>query len=218
MCDGRPFASPPSRRLAGRGAIFRGVPFRWVLHFVLSLTRCLTIHDVTSCTRRILYMNVGANIITCRASSFLPNGVSGARKSAREGYRPDLLQDVPDQGQHMLTSGAHVPGLASGSNRKIRSIQTFFLTTNNNEALFQLPHAPVGGRMLSNHHKFYRVLQVGIHVAISLTEVCDVFLGTLGVSLDRSFSSQKNRELKLKYFRKLLDNNNILSPGGAWKG
>ena len=25
----------------------------------------------------------------------------------------DLLQDVADQGQHMLTSGAHVPGLAS---------------------------------------------------------------------------------------------------------
>ena len=35
MCDGRPFASPLFRRLAGRGALFRGFPFRWVLHFVL---------------------------------------------------------------------------------------------------------------------------------------------------------------------------------------
>ena len=41
-------------------------------------------------------------------------------------------------------------------------------------------------------------------------EVYDVILGTLGVSLGRFFSSQKNRELKLKYFRKLLDNNNIM--------
>ena len=40
----------------------------------------------------------------------------------------DLLQDVADQGQHMLTIGAHVPGLASGSDFKIRSIQTFLLT------------------------------------------------------------------------------------------
>ena len=35
-----------------------------------------------------------------------------------------------------------------------------------NEALFQLPHTPVGGRMLFNHLKHYRVLQVEMHVAI----------------------------------------------------
>ena len=34
--------------------------------------------------------------------------------------------------------------------------------------------------MLLNHLKFHRVLQVGILVALSLTEVCDVLLGTLG--------------------------------------
>ena len=50
MCDGCPFASPLFRRLAGRGAPFRGFPFRWALHFVLSLTRCLTVHDATSCS------------------------------------------------------------------------------------------------------------------------------------------------------------------------
>ena len=51
MCDGRPFASPLFRRLAGRGAFFRGFLFRWVLHFVLSLTRSVIIHDATSCSR-----------------------------------------------------------------------------------------------------------------------------------------------------------------------
>ena len=35
MCDGRPFASPLFRRLAGRGALFRGFPFRWGLHLVI---------------------------------------------------------------------------------------------------------------------------------------------------------------------------------------
>ena len=48
-CDGRFFASPLCRRLAGRGAFFRGFPFRWVLHFALSLIRCLTVQDATSC-------------------------------------------------------------------------------------------------------------------------------------------------------------------------
>ena len=48
MCDGRPFASPLVHRLAGRGALFHGLPFRWVLHFVLSLTRSVIVHDATS--------------------------------------------------------------------------------------------------------------------------------------------------------------------------
>ena len=45
--------SPPRffRRLAGRGALFRGFPFRWVLHFVLYLTRGVALHDSTSCSR-----------------------------------------------------------------------------------------------------------------------------------------------------------------------
>ena len=51
MCDGRPFASPLFRRLAGRGAFFRGFPFRWVLHFALSLTRSITVHDATPYSR-----------------------------------------------------------------------------------------------------------------------------------------------------------------------
>ena len=40
---------------------------------------------------------------------------------------------------------------------------------------------PVGGGTLFNHLKYSMVLQVGIHVATSPTEVCDVFLGTPGV-------------------------------------
>ena len=51
MCDGRPFASPLFRRLARRGALFRGFPFRWVLHFVLSWTRSVIVHDATLSSR-----------------------------------------------------------------------------------------------------------------------------------------------------------------------
>ena len=52
MCDGRPFASPLFRRLAGRGPIFRGFPFRWALQFALSLTRCLILQDAAPCSRK----------------------------------------------------------------------------------------------------------------------------------------------------------------------
>ena len=51
MCDGRPLASLLFRRLAGRGAFLCGFPFRWVPHFVLSLTRSVPLHDSTSCSR-----------------------------------------------------------------------------------------------------------------------------------------------------------------------
>ena len=45
MCDGRPFASSPFRRLAGRGPSFLGCPFWWAMQFALSLARCLTSQD-----------------------------------------------------------------------------------------------------------------------------------------------------------------------------
>ena len=51
MCDGRPFASPLFRRLAGRGAFFSCFSFRWVLHFALSLTRSITVHVATPYSR-----------------------------------------------------------------------------------------------------------------------------------------------------------------------
>ena len=81
--------------------------------------------------------------------------------------------------------------------------------TNNNDALFQLPHTPVRGKVLFNHLKYYKVLQVGIHVAISLMEVCGVLLGTPGVSLDRFFLAEEQRG-QTQIFQEALGNNNIL--------
>ena len=65
---------------------------------------------------------------------------------------------------------------------------------NNNEALFQLPHVPVGDTMPFNHHtKYYSVLQVGMDVAFPLLEVCGVLLGTPGGLLDL-FSPNRRTE------------------------
>ena len=51
MCDGRPFASPLFRRLAGRGAFFCGFLFRWILHFVFHLIRGVALHESSSCSK-----------------------------------------------------------------------------------------------------------------------------------------------------------------------
>ena len=54
---GSMFASSPFCRLACRGAISGGFPFPWVLHFVLSSTRSVIVHDTASCSREILSLN-----------------------------------------------------------------------------------------------------------------------------------------------------------------
>ena len=109
----------------------------------------------------------------------------------------------------MLTSGAHVPGLAAGSECKIRSIQALplrltILLTSNNEAIFQLLRAPIGGKMLFNHLRYYKVLQVGMLVVLSLMEVCDVLLGTPGVSLDRFFFKTEEQRVQTQISQEAL--------------
>ena len=51
MCDGRSFASPFLRRLAGRGAFFCGFLVRWVLRFVSHLVRGFTLREWLSGSR-----------------------------------------------------------------------------------------------------------------------------------------------------------------------
>ena len=51
MCDGRPFASPFFRRLAGRGFFVCHFLFRWVLHIAFYLIRGVAMHESSSCSR-----------------------------------------------------------------------------------------------------------------------------------------------------------------------
>ena len=179
MCDGRPFA-PLFRRLAGRGALFRGFPFRWVPHVVISLTHCLTVHVATSCPMEDPLYECGPPCDTMSSLFFTgPYSLSGR-----------LLY-------HQNVNNPALP-------LPMKIPMTILLKT-----LFQLSRTLVGGVMLFNHLRYSKILQVGIHVATSLMAVCDVLLGTLGVSLS-VLSSQRNRELKLNYFEKLLENNNVI--------
>ena len=60
---------------------------------------------------KILFVNVWAHAIHCHALFFTMVLVEpihfDAGDSVTEGYRPDLLQDVSDQRDHMHESGTH---------------------------------------------------------------------------------------------------------------
>ena len=80
------------------------------------------------------------------------------------------------------------------------------------KVLFQVSRTPVGGAMLFNHLRYNKILQVGIHVATSLMAVRDVFItGNTRGFAGSVLSSQRDRELKLKNFGKLFENNNIIT-------
>ena len=79
----------------------------------------------------------------------------------------------------MLRIRAHVVGLAcypfGRSDFPDLRCLLKFLTANNNKVLFQLPHVPVGDRMLFKHNRrYYNVLQGGMDVAPSFPKACDV--------------------------------------------
>ena len=82
---------------------------------------------------------------------------------------------------------------------------------NNNELLFQPLNILAGGRMFFTHNRrYYNVLQGGMDVAPSSPKACEVLLGTPRGLVGSVFTRQRNREVKLKYLQKLLDNNNII--------
>ena len=192
--------SPPRSCLFSAASLFDGP-----LHLVLVFTRCVLLHDAASCSREdSLCERVGpCDTLSCfffsalwlqRSQSLLVQEIQSAKDIG-----PCLRQDVPDHSRHMLTSRAH----------DLLSLLKFLTT--NNEALFQLPHVPVGNRMLFNHHpECYSVLQVGMDVAPFLAGGLRCITWNTRGLIGSVFSKQKNREFKLRYLEKPFDNNSIL--------
>ena len=126
----------------------------------------------------------------------------------------DLFQDVPDQGHHMLTSGAHVHGFAVDPIAKFdQSRPSSSPEDPNHEQQRGALPASTRSRWRQDALQPPQVLQ-GIPGRDTCGHFPDGGLRCIswntGGLVESVFSSQKNRELKLKYFRKLFDNNNIL--------
>ena len=150
---------------------------------------------------RILYLNA-VGVQKLRPLFYNPDSV-------RERHRPDLFQDVPDQSRHMLTSGGHVPGLASGSVCKIRSTQTCHSPEDRNDeqqrdAISASTGSPLEARYSSTISSPTRCCKSGYMWHFLDVGLRCITWNTKGL-VGSVFSSKK---LKLKYLRKLFDKNN----------
>ena len=220
MYDGRPFASPLCRRLAGRGAFFRVFPIRWVLHFALSLTRCLIMHDATSCSREDPPYECGRPCDTMSSLSFtalwLQRGQSILVQEIQPAKDIDLTcyKTLPTKTITCLQKGPiflewPVALLAESEQSCPSSSQEDPNDEYPEDTLPALPHS----RWRRDALQPPQVLQ-----GIAGWDTCGHFpdgvlrcitwniRGLVGSVL----SSQRNRELKLNYFGKLLENNNVI--------
>ena len=202
MCDGRPLASPLFRRLAGRGTFFCGFPFRWVLHFVFYLFRGVALRpcDPLSC---LLF---SALWLRC-------NQVS-------------LIQETHSAKDLDLTCSTtflfrHTTCLQVGPMSLEWPVNPFGRFDSSRSSL--PPEVPSGEQQIgafpaSSHSRWRQdALQAPPQILQRTTgwDGCGPFLSegfrcitwnTRGL-VGSVFSRQRNREFKLKYLKRLLDNN-----------
>ena len=164
-----PLASPLFRRLAGRGALFCGFPFRWVLHFVLSLTRCVALHDSASCSRKTHRDECGrpCDTLSCLLFSalWLRCNQSILVQEIQSVKDTDMIcsKMLPIKATTCLQGGPMsldwpIDLLPDPIFPDLRCLLKF--PAANNKVLFQLPLVPVGDRMSFTHNRIdYNVLK-----------------------------------------------------------
>ena len=139
----------------------------------------------------------------------------GAGDSASQGYRFDLLQDVADQIRHMRTSGAHVS--LSGRWLYLQDLihTALHLPMKNYRMNIQetlsklLPHLRWRRGALQPPQSQRDGLDRNTRVHVPDDGLRCVSWNTRG--LIRSVcTSQISRELKLNYFKRLIENNNVV--------
>ena len=200
MCDGR-LASPLFRRLARRGALFRGFPFRWVFHSVLSLTRGVALHDSTSCSREDSLDECGrpCDTLSCLlfAALWLRCNQSILVQETQSANDIDLtcFKTLPITAVTCLRVGPMSldcpvdPFARSDFSRS--SLPPEFPSGEQHQGAFP---ASTPGRMLFKHnHRYCNIPKDGMDVVLSFPKTCDVLLGTPGALLDL-FSPDKGTE------------------------
>ena len=222
MCDGWPFrltAFPPP------GGSRRPFPrFPWPMGFTLcalfdSLLDCVC--DATTCPRENPQSEFSRPCDNLSCLFFTALWLQRSQSMLVQEIRPakdiDLtcFKTLPIKATTCLQVdpcpwiGQRIQ-LQDSSNPDLRSLPKFPATINN-ETLFQLPHVPVGDRILFKHHcKNHSVIAswytCGHFPDGSLRCIAWNARGLFGSVL----SSQINRELKLKYLSRLLDNDDII--------
>ena len=220
MCDGGPLASSLFRRLAGRGALFRGFPFRWVLHFMFYLIRGVALHDSASCSREDSLDECGR---PCDPLSCLLFSALWLRCN-----QVLLIQETQSAKDLDLTCSTtflfrHTTCLQVGPTLEW-PVNPFGRFDSSRSSL--PPEVPsgeqqVGAFPVSSHSRWRQdALQAPLQILQRTTgwDGCGAFLSedlpcitwnTRGL-VGSVFSRQRNREFKLKHLKRLLDHNNII--------
>ena len=204
MCDGRQFASPLSRRLAGGGPIFRGSTICALFGSLPDLTGCSTLLQerspvrMRSPTRHFIVPFPHCPMVSAKSTN-IDAGTANHR------YRFDLLQDVADQVRHMLTSGT-----PAGSDQSCLSSSHEDPNDEHPEdALPTLPHLrwrrdalqpPQIQRGSPDRNTCVHIPDGGLRCVTWSTR------GLIGSLV----SSQLSTEQKHGYLRRLIENNNII--------
>ena len=148
MCDGRPFASPLFRRLAGRGPFFRGFPFRWTLQLTVSLARCLTY--TMSCLSFIaLWLHRSESALLQEVQPAKDIGLICCKTLPTKSVTCLQVGPFPLSGRRLY--------LQDPTNQALHFPMKIYLT-NNEETLSLLLSIYVGGAMLFNNLKYNKVV------------------------------------------------------------
>ena len=224
-----PFASSPCCRLACRGALFCGFPFRWFLHFALSLTRSIIVHVATphsrvnplsECSRPCDNLS-----FLCFTALWLQQSQSLLMQENQPGKDIDLtcFKTFPIKATTSLLVGPMSldwpvdPIARIDQSRPSSSPED----PNDEHKRGALP-ASTRSRWRQDALRPPQVLQ-----GIAGRDTCGHFpdgglrcitWNTRGL-VGSVFSSQKNRELEPAYFREALwQQQHLMSPGGSRKG
>ena len=213
-CDGRSFASPLDCRMAGRGALFRGFPFRWGLHIVLSLVHSVSLRVMKA---RSEEDHLNECIRPCdNAADFFFTAIWLQRS------RSKLIQDIqPARNLDMTCHNALISEvttcskmehlflewpmdlIAGSSLSRPCSLRGTSMTCID-PALVLWLHTPVGDGTLFTHLKYSMVLQVRLRMVVSLSAAYVVLPGTREDLLDQSFP------------RKETGNVNTITSRSSW--
>ena len=211
MCDGRPFASPLFRRLAGRGPFFRGFPFRWALQFAFSLTRCLTLQDATPCSRKDPLHECGRPSDTLLCLFFTALWLQQSQSILVQEIQPakdfDLTCRCPKPSHAHKWGPCPLSGQWLHLHDPANPALHLFLKNYRmiiQETLSQLPHIYVGGAQLQRDS-----LDRNTRVHIPDGGPRCVTWNTGGL-IGSVSTSQISRERKLNYFKRPTENNNVI--------
>ena len=221
-CDGRLFASSPFCRRV-EAPFSCGFPLRWVLYIVLSLTRRVNVHDATPpCSREGSLYECGrpCDALSCLFFSavWLQSNQSILVQETRSAKDIDLTRfnTFPIKAATCLQVGP------TSLDWPVDPFARFDHSRSSLSPEFPSDGQQRGALPASSRSRWRQnTLQAPPQVLQRITGwdgcgpflsggLCGVFLGTPGVSLDRVFSKQKNREFKLKYLKKLFATRNIL--------